>query len=98
MSHLPPMVQLHEVAKELGKQTNVLVCASSRGEFPPIVKVGAVWYVRRDRLNEWFDRQHAPEAPTPERLQWVRQAAGSAAAEPPSPRPLQPRARSASSL
>lgn len=97
MNHLPPMVPLHEVAKELGKQTNVLVSASRRGEFCPIVRVGAVWYVRRDLLNEWFNRQHAVSLSTPESRRWLRSQAGSAAAEPPSPRPPQPRARSASS-
>lgn len=76
---IPEVVPLHQVAKELGKSTHVLVSASSAGTFCPVVKVGAVWYVRTDLLREWFDRQHAVSQSTPESRQWMRRAAGGGA-------------------
>lgn len=97
MSHLPPVIPLHEVARELRKSTHVLVSASSAGTFPPIVRVGAIWFVRQDLLADWFGRQHAPAAVTPLQTAWVRQAAETAACAPPSPHPRRPRARTASS-
>lgn len=46
----PPVVALHRVAAELGRGTQALVTASRRGDFAPLVKVGAVWFVRQDEL------------------------------------------------
>ncbi|MEO6593712.1 MAG: hypothetical protein ABIP94_03045 [Planctomycetota bacterium] len=56
---LPEMWPLHRVAKELGKATHVLVAASARGKFPPIVQVGAVWFVHAAAVREWVNRNHA---------------------------------------
>lgn len=97
MSHLPPMVPLHEVAAELRKATHVLVSAAGRGEFAPVQRIGAVWYVRKDRLDEWFSRNHAEPCVTPAQKRRVRRAGRSEVAAQPSPLPLQPRAHTASS-
>lgn len=58
---LPELWELHKVARELGSSTQVLVEASSRGEFPPVVRIGAKWHVKADLMREWIERQHAPE-------------------------------------
>lgn len=41
MSHLPPMVPLHEVAAELRKATHVLVSAAGRGVTREVPQVAA---------------------------------------------------------
>lgn len=97
MSHIPPMVPLHEVAKELGKVTHVLVTAARAGQFPPLVKVGAVWYVRKDQLDQWFQRNHATGGITPAQLERIRQAGRAVGAKPRARLRRQPRARTASS-
>jgi hypothetical protein len=94
---LPELWPLHRIAKELGKSTHVLVDASTRGEFPSLVRFGAVWHVRADLMREWCDRQHAPAALTPGQIDQIRQAAQGEEAPPPSRRPRQPRARNAAS-
>lgn len=71
---LPELWPLHRVARELGKATHVLVDASRRGDFCPIHKVGAVWFVRADAVREWFSRNHAAGATAAE-LTAMRQAA-----------------------
>lgn len=94
---LPELWPLHRIAKELGKATHVLVDASSRGEFPPLVRIGAVWHVKADLMREWVDRNHAATTVTPAQIDQIRQAGRAEAAPQPSPRPRQPRARSAAS-
>lgn len=74
MSLLPEMWPLAKVAKELGKASHVLVDASRRGEFPPLVRVGATWYVKADACREWFERQHVDPGLTPAQLEQVRHA------------------------
>ena len=91
---IPEMVPLHRVAKELDKATHVLVSASRSGTFCPIVKVGAVWFVRRDELDSWFGRQHAV---SPEPGAMSRRLAAVADAQQPPAQPAQTRGRSASS-
>lgn len=70
---LPEMWPLHRVAKELDKASHVLVSASRNGTFPPIVRVGALWFVKADDVREWFSRNHAKVAPTAD-YERVRQA------------------------
>lgn len=90
-SILPTLIPLRRVAKELGKSTHVLVSASAAGTFPPVVCVGAMWFVKAALLHEWFDQQHA-ESVTPAHLERMRQAARDEAGAPLSPRPPRPRA------
>ena len=96
-SILPETVPLHLIAKELGQSTHVLVAASVRGEFPPLVRVGRVWRVRRDLLTEWFGKQHATNEITPAQSERIRQAGQSEAGELRALPPLQPRANTAAS-
>jgi hypothetical protein len=79
-------VPLHRVAKQLGKATHVLVDASRRGEFPHVVKVGAVWYVSHDAVLVWFGKQHAHGTVSPAQQDRIRQAGRDAGAQP-RPRP-----------
>lgn len=51
---LPEMWRLHQVAKELGKETRELVDASARGEFPRIKKIGHLWFVEADLVHKWL--------------------------------------------
>lgn len=88
---LPELWPLHRVAKELGKATHVLVDASRRGEFAPVIRVGAVWFVRADACREWFERQHAVATVTSGQRERIRQAGRAEGARQPSPRPRQPR-------
>lgn len=97
MSLLPELWPLRLVGKELGKATQVLVEASSRGEFPPVVRIGATWHVRADLMREWVQRQHAPELVSQAHVARMQQAARAAVSQPPARRLRQPRARSASS-
>lgn len=62
MPLIPEMLPLHRVAGELNKATHILVAASRRGEFVPLVRVGSQWYVRADEVREWFasDHEHGP--------------------------------------
>lgn len=94
---LPEMWPVHRIAKELGKAGHVLVTASRNGTFPPVVRVGALWFVKADHVREWFDKQHATGSVTPEQRDRIRQAGRAVAGSPPSPRPRQPRARTATS-
>lgn len=94
---LPELWPLHRVAKELGKATHVLVAASRAGQFPPVVKIGAVWHVRAELMTAWVNRQHATASVTAEQRERIRAAGRTGAAERPSRRRRQPRARSASS-
>ena len=93
---LPELWPLHQIAKELGKASHVLVDASRAGTFPPLVRVGALWFVKAELMREWIDRQHAAVTVTPGQRDRIR-AAGVAAGQPPARRPRQPRARSAAS-
>ena len=93
---LPELWPLHQIAKELGKASHVLVDASRTGTFPPVIRIGALWFVKADLMREWVDRQHAAATVTPEQRDRIR-AAGAAASPPPARRPRQPRARSAAS-
>lgn len=96
---LPEMWPVARVARELGKASHVLVDASRRGEFPPVVRVGGCWYVRADACRDWFDRQHA-ESLSEAQLAQIRQAGRdpqAAEARRPARRPDQPRARTAGS-
>lgn len=97
MNLLPELWPLHQVAKELGKATHVLVSASRDGTFPPLSRVGAVWYVKADLVREWFDRQHAVGSVTPEQRDRIRKAGRSGADAPRARRQRQPRASTASS-
>lgn len=74
MSLLPEMWPLSKVAKELGKASHVLVDASRRGQFPPLVRVGSCWFVKADACREWFDRQHVAEGFTESQLEQIRHA------------------------
>jgi hypothetical protein len=94
---LPELWPLHRIAKQLGKATHVLVDASRRGEFPGIIRFGAVWYVKADSMRAWIEKNHAATTVTPAQIDQIRQAGRAAAAPQPSPRPRQPRARSAAS-
>lgn len=95
---LPEMVPLHRVAKELGKATSVLVAASREGRFCPLVRVGAVWFVKLDEVKAWFDRQHAKSVQvTPADRERIRQAGRAEATGSPARRRHQPRARTAAS-
>ena len=93
---LPELWPLHQIAKELGKASHVLVSASQAGTFPPVIRIGALWFVKAELMREWIDRQHAASIVTPEQRDRIR-AAGDVAAQLPAPRPRQPRARSAAS-
>lgn len=96
---LPEMVELHRIAKELRKASHVLVDASARGQFPPVVKVGAVWYVDRAKLADWFGRNHATlgDDVTPLELDRIRAAGQAGASALPAPRQRQPRGRKGAS-
>lgn len=59
MTVIPEMMALSKVAKQLGKSSHVLVRASQRGEFVPLVRVGTKWYVRVDLLRQWFAADHS---------------------------------------
>ena len=98
MSLLPEMWPLHQIAKELGKASHVLVSASRNGTFPPVVKVGALWFVEAEKVRAWFGRNHANEnAATPADRDRIRKAGRAAAAKQPERRPRQPRGRSGAS-
>lgn len=88
---LPELWPLHRVAKELGKASHVLVTASRNGTFPPVFRVGALWFVKADDVRAWFSRNHA-EAPATADIERVRQAGRAVAARQPRRRPAQPRA------
>lgn len=96
---LPEMVELHRVAKELRKASHVLVDASARGQFPPVVKVGAVWYVDRAKLADWFSRNHATlgDDVSPLELDRIRAAGQAGVSAPLAPRQRQPRGRKGAS-
>lgn len=94
---LPTMVPLHRVAKELGKATHVLVSASRAGTFAPLVKVGALWFVRQDELDAWFNRNHAAPTLTTDQLARIDSVARSEDPAPQQSRPRRPRARSEAS-
>ena len=96
-SLLPELWPLHKLAKELGKATHVLVSASRAGTFPPVVRVGAVWFVKADLVRAWFDGQHAAVSVTPAQQDRIRQAGQAEAGALPSRRPRQLRGRSAAS-
>lgn len=88
---LPPVpgnpIPLHVVAKQLKKATHVLVSASRLGHFPPVVKVGHVWYVSADAVAAWFARQHATNDATEGQRDRIRQAGRGIGG----PRPRRPR-------
>lgn len=94
---LPELWPLHLIGKELGKSTQVLVEASSRGEFPPVVRIGATWHVKADLMREWLERQHAPQMVSQAHVERMQAAARAAVSRPRGRRQLQPRARTASS-
>lgn len=73
MTVIPEMVALSKVAKQLGKSSHVLVRASQRGEFVPLVRVGAKWYARVDLLHEWFAADHSA-GPTPAEIAALKAA------------------------
>lgn len=73
MSVIPEMVALSEVAKQLGKSSHVLVRASQRGKFVPLVRVGAKWYARAELLREWFAADHS-SGPTPAEIAALKAA------------------------
>jgi len=81
---LPELWPLHRVAKELGKASHVLVTAAQDGRFPPVYRVGALWFVRADDVRDWFSRNHATKASEAE-LDRIR-AAGRVNQPEPSPR------------
>lgn len=94
---LPELWPLHRLAKELGKATHVLVSASRAGQFPPIVRVGAVWFVKAELVRAWFDSQHAASTVTSQQRDRIRQAGQAVAGQPPRSPRRQPRARTESS-
>ena len=87
---LPEMWPLHKIAKELGKASHVLVTASRAGTFPPVVRVGALWFVQAEACRAWFDRQHAGEDPSSRDLDRIRAAGRAAAGSPRRRLPDQP--------
>lgn len=91
MSLLPEMWPLHKVAKELGKASHVLVTAARNGTFPPVVKVGAVWFVEAEKCRDWFSRNHAADDVSPADRDRIRQAGRAASGQPPARRLRQPR-------
>ncbi|HEX5050370.1 MAG TPA: hypothetical protein VFZ65_01230, partial [Planctomycetota bacterium] len=58
----------------LGKATHSLVAASKVGTFPPLVRVGAIWFVKASDVRAWFDRNHAAPAVTEAQRERIRQA------------------------
>lgn len=97
MSLLPEMWPLHKLAKELGKASHVLVTASRNGAFPPVVKVGALWFVEAEKVRDWFSRNHAADESSPADRDRIRQAGRAAGGSQPARRPRQPRARNGAS-
>lgn len=73
MTIIPEMMALSKVAKQLGKSSHVLVRASQRGEFVPLVRVGTKWYARVDLLRQWFAADHSA-GPTPAEIAAMKAA------------------------
>lgn len=94
---LPEVWPLHQVAKELGKATHVLVEASSAGTFPPVFRIGAVWHVRAELMRAWINSQQAPAPATAEQRERVRAAGQGEVSQPRARRRVQPRAHTAAS-
>ena len=94
---LPEMWPLHRIAKELGKASHVLVAASRSGTFPPVIRVGALWFVKAEEVRAWFDKNHAVDVASPATLDRVKAAGRASASSQRRRLPAQLRAHSASS-